>query len=195
MHRAPFTVTACTALFACAPAAEGRLEIRARVGGATALDEVEGVGQDGRPGLATSGMVMWGVLLGKAQRWGFCAGGGLFLDAHRGVRSDVKSTYFAHGLEATAGAIFQLDAAWHGELRALGRFGQGRLTADGSSSDRDDYSALGLTMGGFYTFPSHLQLGVEASWMEWEGDSVDDGDTVTAKGDGLSLFGTIGYRF
>lgn len=198
MRHASLSVTTIAALLGCvafAQSAESRWDLRGRVGGATVLDEIEGLGQDGRPALATSGMLMWGTLLGKAQRWGFCAGGGLFFDAHRGVRNEVRSTYTAHGLEATVGALHQFDAQWHLELRALGRLGQGRLKSDGSSSDRDDYSALGLVMGGFSTFASKLQLGVEAAWMEWEGDSTDAGTTITAKGDGLSLVAIIGYRF
>lgn len=202
MRRTP----AIPLLLICAsslPATEHMLDLRGRIGGATVLDEIEDRGVDGRAGLSTSLCFMWGALISADRRWGFCLGGGTFWDSHSGERSGRDTTYEARGLEVSAGAVHAIDQRWHVELRALTRYGEGSLETyevDEDSfvfaeGDEDEYGAFGIVAGGFHTFPFGLQLGIEASWLEWRGDSEIAGIDVESAGDGLMLVGTIGYRF
>lgn len=62
-----------------------------------------------------------------------------------------------------------------------------------SGSDSDDDTALGfhIGLGGTYTFPNNVFLGVEARYLFVETDTFG----VDYSLDGIALTGNIGYRF
>lgn len=202
------------ALLVCAaaalPALEGRpfVDLRLTFGGAADLDTIEDDAGtttfDDRIGI--QGAAHCVVRQRIHGRFGYAVGAGLFYVAHAAEDpndGDVTYSYHALGIEASAGAMWQIVHGVHAEVRPYVRVGRGALIVvnDGSGAPDDEdgeggrYRAFGALLGGYYTFPFGLQLGGEAGWEDFSGESRLDAGELTAEGSSGFLRITAGYVF
>jgi hypothetical protein len=184
------------------------IDLRASIGGASGLDEVDSGGsstdQDSRIGVQ---FAVEGIVRQRFTRlFGYCAGLGVFASGHAGEASDdhhVKLVYAAVGVELTAGLTLEPVHGLHLELRPFYRPGRGALEVDnrGSSPVQDEtgdagsYHALGVLLGGYYTFPFGLQLGAQVGGEDFTGHSRMDAGGATVSGDGGFARFVVGYSF
>ena len=94
---------------------------------------------------------------------GFVVGGGLFAASHEGTMGGVKSTVGAAGLDLKGGFVWRPTRNLHFELPSLVLSGGSASVKTVGAADSKDgsYSAIALQVGGFYTFNSHFQIGLE----------------------------------
>jgi len=122
---------------------------------------------------------------------------------HAGERSGAStvtgSEYKAACGEIGIGIFWQSTARIHVELVPSFRFGRGKVTIESDTGtdigESDIYRAWSGSLGGFYTWPQGLQLGLTAGWSDWIGDSDLDGVNIRASGAGPQATAVIGYSF
>lgn len=198
------TALVLTMLLGLAGAAEERwpqsYDMRAFMGVATPLARSNAARFDDAWGYA------WGTQGVVRQRLGAGFGAlilvGVLGHQHTGEQDDpapVMTEYIATCGELGVGLFWQGGTRIHFELTPSFRLGRGKVTvedASGSATGSGDiYWAWNATLGGFYTWPFGLQLGLTAGWSDWTGDSKVAGVTVRSEGAGPQATAVLGYSF
>lgn len=103
------------------------------------------------------------LLHARPGKCGFVVGGGVFAASHEGTLGGVKSTVGAVGLDLKGGFVLRPTRNWHFELPSLVLSGGGsKVKTEGAPDSKDgSYNAIALQVGGFYTFDSRFQIGLE----------------------------------
>lgn len=138
--------------------------------------------------------------------FGWTVGAGLFDEQHKG---DISSNGFTnsatctgYGVAVDAGGIYLITDTLHLELTPFFGIGEDELKTNGVSGS-GTFLKYGIDLGGYWTDPHGLQLGVvvgdegfrgkgNANYTGAAGVSAFD---VTVKGNGLDARVSVGYRF
>jgi len=164
---------------------------------------------DGTPGGTTdlSAKTGFGAALGVEygqyleKEWGWVAGVSLIDGASKGSsnQGDVKETNF--GVQINAGGAYKINKEIHLELTPFIGIGSAKTTVEGNNgtSGTGTFLDYGITVGGFYTYNDHLQVGID---IGYEGFSAKSSLTfgpasydITGKGGGFIAGLSLGYRF
>lgn len=116
------------------------------------------------------------------------------------VGEKIETHYVAAGGEFGLGVIWQFNPRVHLELISSYGLAKGKVTVETSAGGRTTgdsgaYQAWNTGLGGFYTWPLGLQLGLSTSWYDWTGDSELNGVGVRSRGAGPLVTMTLGYSF
>ncbi len=104
--------------------------------------------------------------------------------------------YRAYGVDFTMGPALRLSPLVHLELRPYVDYGTGELADENLSGD--GYNAYGVVFGGYATFPSDLQLGLELAYQEALGSSLTKGPNpqgIEIRASGVTANLILGCRF
>lgn len=144
------------------------IDLRVMIGGAGGIGEVrdddadtENDDFDDKSGGRFAVHVQF--LRARPDSVGFVVGGGIFAASHTGTLGGVESTVGAVGIELKGGFVYRPTRNWHFELPSVVLSGGGATVETEGAPDSEDggYSAFALQVGGFYTFDSGFQLGLE----------------------------------